>query len=197
MSNRVDSVIRIKDANFALHRAGAGEPIVYLHGIDGAQPALALMEMLARHHDVLLPEHPGFGASDMPQWFENIHDLAYYYLEFLDTLGLGRVHLVGHSLGGWIALETAVRDPARFESLTLISSAGIHVKGVPKGDLFMRAPEVVFRSMFASEAVAEAILKQRRPDDAIAMKNRYAIARAAWHPPLFNPHLAKWLDRIR
>jgi len=199
MSKRVDTVIKIKQANFTLHRAGAGEPLLYLHGIHGAASSFRVMESLARYYDVYLPEHPGFDSSDMPEWFESIHDLAYYYLDFLDALGLEHVHLAGHSLGGWIALEAAIRDPRRFRSLTLISSAGIHVKGVPKGDLFVRAPEVVFKSMFADENIAVAIMKegQSKNNEDTFIKNRFATARAGWHPPMFNPHLAKWLERVR
>ena len=184
---------------FALHRSGRGEALLYLHGLDGAAPALPFIGGLADEFDVLVPEHPGFGASDVPAWLETVDDLAYFHSELLDQLGVERVHLVGHSLGGWIALELAVRAPKRFPTLTLIGSAGIHVKGVPKGDLFMRAPDAVLRSMFADPALAEPILAQlgASPEAQFAFnKNRNAVARVAWHPPLFNPQLEKWLPRV-
>lgn len=182
-----------------LHRGGQGEPFLYLHGEDGGPPALPLVDLLAERFDVCLPEHPGFDASATPVWLDTIHDLAYFYLDVLDALALSQVHLAGHSLGGWIALELTVRNPERVASLTLIGSAGIHMNGVPKGDFFMRPPEVVFRSLFADERIANELLA--RPiapgvQDTV-IKNRYAIARVAWQPPFFNPHLAKWLHRIR
>jgi pimeloyl-ACP methyl ester carboxylesterase len=184
---------------FALHRNGHGEPMLYLHGLDGAAPALPFIERLGDAFDVIVPEHPGFGASDVPAWLETVDDLAYYHSEVLDRLGLDRVHLVGHSLGGWIALELARRTPKRFPTLTLIGSAGIHVNGVPKGDLFMRAPDAVLRSMFADPKLAEPILAKlgASPEAQFAFnKNRNAVARVAWHPPLFNPQLEKWLPRV-
>jgi pimeloyl-ACP methyl ester carboxylesterase len=192
------SDIEIDGAKVRLHRGGRGEPLVYLHGEDGGPPALELAGMLAEGLDVWVPEHPGFGASATPPWLETIHDLAYFYLDFLDALRLPSVHLAGHSLGGWIALEIAVRNPGLVKSLTLIGSAGIHVNGVPKGDFFMRPPEVVFHSLFADESIAAAVLARPTPPEAedIRIKNRYAIARVAWHPPFFNPQLAKWLHRI-
>ena len=99
-------------------------------------------------HDVIVPEHPGFGASDTPDWLDTIHDLAYFYLDFLDQLDLDGVHLVGISLGGWIAAELAVRDTRRLASLTLVDAAGIHVKGVPQIDTFLRTDEQRIRDFF-------------------------------------------------
>ena len=59
--------------------------------------------------DVIVPEHPGFGESDTPEWLDTVGDLAYFYLDVIEALGLD-VHLCGASLGGWIAAEIAVRD---------------------------------------------------------------------------------------
>jgi pimeloyl-ACP methyl ester carboxylesterase len=190
--------LEVRGSKVRVHRGGRGQPLLYLHGEDGGPPALGVARALAERLDVHLPEHPGFGASPTPVWLDTIHDLAYFYLDFLDALGLRQVHLVGHSLGGWIALELAVRDPARLSSLTLIASAGIHVKGVPKGDFFMRPPDVVFRSLFADERIADEVLARPSTPEAedLRLKNRYAIARVAWHPPFFDPHLTKWLHRI-
>ncbi len=71
------------------------------------------MADLAARHDVIVPEHPGFGASDTPDWLDTIPDLANFYLDFLDQLDLKSVDLVGFSLGGWIAAELAVRNTQR------------------------------------------------------------------------------------
>ena len=48
------------------------------------------MERLSRHFDVIVPDHPGFGASDTPDWLDNIGDLAYFYLDTMKQLGLDR-----------------------------------------------------------------------------------------------------------
>jgi pimeloyl-ACP methyl ester carboxylesterase len=194
------SAFTYRGDRFALHRTGRGEPLLYLHGLDGAAPALPLAERLGSAFDVIVPEQPGFRESDMPDWLTRIDDLAYFQLELLDQLELDRVHLVGHSLGGWVALELAIRFPQRFSTLTLIASAGIHLKGIPKGDLFMRAPDVVLRSMFADPALGDAAVAKvhSSPEEEFAFnKNRNAVARVAWQPPLFNPQLEKWLHRIR
>ena len=98
---------------------------------------------------MIVPDHPGFGASDVPQWIDDVSDVAYIYLDAIAQLGLSGVHIVGQSLGGWIALEMAVRSTQHLRSLTLISSAGIHVKGVPKADIFMIDPEEHARLAYA------------------------------------------------
>ena len=61
------------------------------------------MAALAKKFDVLAPEHPGFGASDTPEWLDNVADLANFYLDFLEQLDLTGVHLIGSSLGGFWA----------------------------------------------------------------------------------------------
>ncbi len=63
-------------------------------------------------------------------------------------MGLSGLHLSGTSLGGWIAAEIAVRDCHALKSLILTAAAGIHVKGLPKGDIFMWAPEEMTRNLF-------------------------------------------------
>ena len=130
MASHTTSTIRVKDCNIALMRGGTGQPLLILHGASGAGAWLPFMRTLADKFDVVVPEHPGFGSSDTPDWLDNIHDLAFFYLDLLDQLDLDGVHLVGVSLGGWIAAELAVRSTQRLSSLTLVDAAGIHVPGV-------------------------------------------------------------------
>jgi pimeloyl-ACP methyl ester carboxylesterase len=181
-----------------LMRAGKGPPLLYLHGARGAAEWLPFMELLAERFDTIVPEHPGFGSSDMPEWLDNVGDLAYFYLDLLDELGLDGVHLVGSSLGGWIAAEIAVRSDARLKSLVLSASAGIHVKGVSKGDIFLWSPETFMRNLFHDQTLADRALQQPvgEAEQMAQMKNRLATAKLAWQPRLYNPHLAKWLHRI-
>lgn len=194
----VTAVEHQKAGTAALHvtRVGSGRPLLYLHGIDGTRSSGDLVKLLGEHAEVIVPDHPGFGRSETPAWLESIHDLAYFYLQYLDELGTEKVDVVSHSLGAWIALEMAVRSCARFRTLTLISAVGIHLKGIKRGDLFIRAPDVVLRSMVASADQGEALVKRVAADSDTELKNRYAIARVGWHPPMYDPHLGKWLHRV-
>ena len=190
-----ESYVEVDGCKTHLRRGGAGEPLLFLHGASGAPVVMPFMEKLAQRFDVLVPEHPGWGGSDEPEWLENIHDVAYFYLNFLKQLNLRNVTIVGSSMGGWIAMEIAVRDTSRIKSLVLVSPAGIAAPGVLPADIFLMPPEEVVKDLFFDEKLAQARLAQ--PEDVdISLKNRHATARLAWEPRLHDPYLGKWLHRI-
>jgi pimeloyl-ACP methyl ester carboxylesterase len=189
------SFVEVDGCKVHLRRGGTGDPLLFLHGASGAPVVLPFMEKLAQRFDVLVPEHPGYGKSDEPEWLENIHDMAYFYLDFIKELGLKNLTLVGSSMGGWMAMEIAVRDTSRLKSLVLVSPAGIAAPGVRPADIFLLPPEELIRNLFVDQKLAEARLAA--PEDVdISLKNRHTTARLAWEPRLHDPHLAKWLHRI-
>ena len=196
--NFSDDFIEVNGCRTHLRRGGSGAPLLYLHGASGAPVIMPFMEKLAERFDVLVPEHPGFGLSDEPEWLDNIHDLAYFYLDFLRTLDLRRVMLVGSSLGGWTALEMAVRDTSRLAALVLVGPAGISAPGVQPADIFLWSNEALVRNLFYDEKLAQARLAEPETPESIdlALKNRHTTARLAWEPRLHDPHLSKWLHRI-
>lgn len=156
------------------------------------------MQMLSQKYDVIAPEHPGFGESDTPDWLDTVHDLAYFYLDVLEELELDHVHLVGLSLGGWIAAELAVRTTQRLASLTLAGAAGLTVAGVEQMDPFLRTDEQRLRDFFHDPKKADEIIARAlRPElEDVALKNRTTVAKLTWQPRAHDPHLAKWLHRI-
>ena len=85
-------------------RKGTGQPLLYLHGPADAGVWLPVMDALAERFDVIVPEHPGFGGSDTPEWLDSVSDLAFFYLDLIDAMGLTPVHLVGASIGGWTSV---------------------------------------------------------------------------------------------
>src|SRR3954469_11828652 len=97
----------VRDIAVRMRHGGAGEVLMFLHGAAGLPAWSPFFDALAAQFEVMMPEHPGFGSSDHPPWIRTTADMAMYYLDFLDELGGERVHLVGHSLGGWIAAELA------------------------------------------------------------------------------------------
>jgi pimeloyl-ACP methyl ester carboxylesterase len=195
----VRQTLEINGCKLSLARGGEGMPLIYLHGTDGIGEWPAILDTLAQGFDVIVPDHPGFGGSEAPAWIDDVSDLAYCYLDALEELGLAGVHIVGHSLGGWIALEMAVRSTDRLRSLTLISAAGIHVKGVPKADIFIIDPEEVARLAYADPKIAEAAASRASTDkyQDLAILNRIASARFGWQPRFFNPRLERWLHRVK
>jgi pimeloyl-ACP methyl ester carboxylesterase len=101
-------------------------------------------------------------------------------------------------MGGWIAMEMAVRDTSRIKSLVLASPAGVAVPGVQPADIFLLSPEELVRSLFFDQRLAEARLAEPVTPESIdiALKNRHTTARLAWEPRLHDPCLPKWLHRI-
>ena len=93
MTNPTPTKLAVRGCNITLMRGGAGRPLLILHGAGGAGSWLPYMADLAARHDVIVPEHPGFGASDTPDWLDTIPDLANFYLDFLDQLDLDRTSI--------------------------------------------------------------------------------------------------------
>jgi pimeloyl-ACP methyl ester carboxylesterase len=191
-------VVDVRGTRIALRRLGSGEPLLFLHGPRGIDDPSPLLEQLAQRFTVFAPDHPGFGRSDDPDWLETIGDLAFFYMDLLAQLDLRGVHLVGHSLGGWIALELAIRDATRLRSLTLASAAGIRVEGVSRGDMYIATPPELGRLLFHEPEHQENVARAEEDPERIALitKNRNASAKLTWHPRLYDPRLAKWLHRV-
>ena len=191
--------IAIHGCGIALRRAGTGRPLLLLHGASDAGQWLPYMADLAERHDVMAPEHPGFGASDTPAWLDTIPDLANFYLDLIDELDLRDIDLVGHDLGGWIAAELAVRNTARLRSLTLIAPAGVRVKGLPCADNFIWSREEYARNLFYDQALAEQELARVPTDEEadVELTNRYMATKLGWEPRWYSPSLETWLHRIR
>jgi pimeloyl-ACP methyl ester carboxylesterase len=116
----------------AFTRCGSGAPLVLLHGLGSARDAwLPVTGSLARHFDVIALDLPGFGGSAPLPAFEEPHParLAQSVAATLRALDIEHPHIVGNSLGGWVALElAAIIAPA---SVTLLSPAGLWRQGTP------------------------------------------------------------------
>jgi pimeloyl-ACP methyl ester carboxylesterase len=193
------STVKIRDVAIKLHRAGQGPPVLFLHGAGGLPQWLPFFDAVADGYELLVPEHPGYGASDDPAWIRNVPDLAMFYLDLFEEMRLDRFHLIGHSLGGWLAAEIAIRDRSRLKSLTLMSAAGIRVKGLPPGDLFIWGTEETLRNLYHDQALVEPMLAVKPTEEQmdILLKNRFTTAKFGWQPRLFNPDLEKWLHRLK
>ena len=195
----IEEMIAVDGTTVRLLRGGRAEapPLVFLHGAGGHTGWMAFLDALATDFAVYAPEHPGFGRSDDPAWLDDIGDLAYFYLDFFDRFGLDRVHLIGTSLGGWIAAELAVRNQSRLASLTLAGAVGILAGGKPIDDIFRMPVEENLRRFYADPARAARRLGDMAAVDAnLLAKNRTTVTRLAYRPRFHNPGLAKWLHRI-
>ena len=106
--------------------AGAGEVILFVHGLLGSHRNWAhLVERVADSYRVVIPDLFGHGASAKPEADYSIAAHAATLRDLLDRLGIDRVTIVGHSLGGGIALQFCYLFPDRVERLVLVGSGGL------------------------------------------------------------------------
>lgn len=104
----------------------SGQTVLLIHGFGGdLDNWLFNIQALAEKHTVYALDLPGHGQSDKTLDDPSLAGLAAGVLAFMDTVGIERAHLVGHSLGGAIALQLARDMPERVQSLALIGSAGL------------------------------------------------------------------------
>lgn len=190
----------INGRDYSFRRSGGDKtPLLYLHGTDSLSHWPEFLDSLADTYDVIAPDHPGFSGTETQDQLDDVSDLAYYYLDLMEALELRDVHLAGHSLGGWIALEMAVRSRERLSDVTLLASAGINVKGHHKADIFMIDPDEQARLAYSDEtlgAQAAELAQQEKYED-VAITDRIAAARFGWNPRFFNPRLERWLYRVK
>lgn len=106
-------------------RAGAGEPLVLLHGLGATRLVWKpQIEALAAERDVVALDLPGFGGSPVLDGIPPTpRAMAEAISDFLAGLGIERPHVAGNSLGGWVALEMARERKAA--SVCLLSPAGL------------------------------------------------------------------------
>lgn len=185
-----------------LTHGGQGEPFVYLHSALGESMLwLPFHQAFAKKFKVYAPLHPGFGRSGGFEQIADIEDMAFHYIDMLDSLGLEQVCLGGVSLGGWIAAEIAVRWPERVKKLWIADAPGLWVENQPLGDLFrlMQNRDKLREMLFHDPQGAMATLVIKDQQDEATMLNAYqamtVLARMIWTRP-YDPKLAARLRRI-
>ena len=111
---------------FSYRRAGSGPLLVLLHGIAGSSATWEdIIPRLSTHHTVIAPDLLGHGDSSKPSGDYSLGAYANGIRDLLGALGEERGTIVGHSLGGGVALQFAYQFPERCERLVLVSSGGL------------------------------------------------------------------------
>ena len=108
------------------HRKGEGPAIVLIHGITSSSRTWrSVMDRLAEHHTVVAPDLLGHGRSGKPRGDYSLGAYASGVRDLLAVLGIPTATVVGHSLGGGIAMQFAYQFPDRVERLVLVDSGGL------------------------------------------------------------------------
>jgi pimeloyl-ACP methyl ester carboxylesterase len=115
---------------------GELEPIVFVHGLGGQwQNWLENIPRAAQERRVIALDLPGFGLSPMPPEGLTIPGYGRHVDALCEKLGLGRVDMIGNSMGGFVAAEVAIQFPQRIDQLVLVSAAGIASADVAKAPI--------------------------------------------------------------
>lgn len=194
------TTVSVAGIDLEVTERGSGAPIVYLHGGGGIAADLRFIDLLAQSHRVIAPSHPGFGRSALPDWLDSVDDIAHVHLELMDRYGLGRVDLIGMSVGGWIAAEMATKSPERLRHLVLIGPVGVKTGPVDKLDL----PDIFALPQDKMQKLLYHDPDKMRPDVksmtdeqiGIMVRNRETMALIGWEPFLHNPKLKHRLHRV-
>ena len=126
MSAPQPQVISLHGHALSFVDSGAGETILFVHGLLGSHSSWGhLVDQLDDRHRVVVPDLFGHGASANTSGDYSLATHAATLRDLVDRLGIDRVTLVGHSLGGGISLLFCYLFPERVERLVLVGSGGL------------------------------------------------------------------------
>lgn len=189
-----------------VRRGGDGPPLVYLHSAVGEGDGLPLLDLLAADFAVAAPMFPGFGGSQGIEQVDDMEDAVFHLLDLWDRLGLRDPVVVGLSLGGWMAVELAVRYPERVGHLVLVNPVGLYLRGAEIGDIFGRRPWELADDLIADPEFPLAVMARSlrhvpagQLDFAVLrpmLQHQAATARLGWDPYLHDPKLPRRLHRV-
>jgi pimeloyl-ACP methyl ester carboxylesterase len=199
------SVLALKEATVTgttvkMLEGGQGPALLFLHGAEGPDAySGAYLETLAKSFHVIAPWHPGFGHSEKPKSFCKIDDLAYFYLDLAEHLGLKNAVLAGSSFGGWIAAEIAVRSTARLSHLVLSAPLGFKAGDRETRDIFdlYLIGAADWPQQFLADKSLLPDYSKHSSDELMGFaRSREAMTLFGWQPYMHNPVLIRWLHRI-
>jgi pimeloyl-ACP methyl ester carboxylesterase len=182
-------------------RIGSGKPLLFLHSVDGIDPQALWLVRLAESFEVIAPWHPGFGHSEWPKEFRSVGDLAFFYLELLQSLDIADAVLMGASFGGWLAAEIAIRSIDPFSHAVLLDPLGIKVGGREDrdiADVHAASQDELARLAYHDPSRRVRDYSAMSHDELLAIaRSREAYTYFGWQPYMHNPGLRRWLRRIR
>ncbi|MDB4967394.1 MAG: Pimeloyl-ACP methyl ester carboxylesterase [Myxococcales bacterium] len=149
------SHVRVDGIDVAISDVGVGpRTLVLIHGLASYMPVWQRnLDELSRGHRVVAIDLPGYGKSAKGNFKYSMAFYARVVERVIETLGLQHVTLVGHSMGGQIALTHALRYPGKAEALVLVAPAGFERFGSGEGSWLAEAVDKDFVARTAPETV--------------------------------------------
>lgn len=196
-----EEIIPLAGTNVQIVKGGSGPPLLIFNDELGGPGWLNYHQMLSNDFTLYIPSLPGYGKSEPLPWINNMRDMAGWCLQALDELNLGKINVMGFSLGGWIASELATMCPHNFEKLVLVGAMGIRPTSGEILDMFMLMPDEYLAAGFVDPTGTEEFLKvcPEEPSDDLDeswMQAREHSSRLGWKPYMNNFTLPHLLNRI-
>jgi pimeloyl-ACP methyl ester carboxylesterase len=193
------TLMQVAGVQLRLDRGGGGPPLLLLHHDIGTLDRLPFYDALAERFDVLLPQHPGYGHSERPQWMRGVRDLAAVYRWMLAELGVERPVLLGLGFGGWVAAEMATMAPRDLDRLVLVGAMGVKP---PQGDILDQAllSHIDYaRAGFHDQGAFQAVYGAVPTTDQLVEWDlcREMNFRIAWKPYMYSQTLPHLLGGVR
>jgi pimeloyl-ACP methyl ester carboxylesterase len=163
-----------RDITTYYEEAGSGTPLLLIMGIGGDLQGWALQAPeLAKHFRVITYDNRGAGRSSSPDRPYSIRQMADDACALLDALGIAKAHVLGFSMGGYIAQELALAAPDRVEKLILLATAP-SVDGF--GRAVVRSLMDIRRSNMSREQVVRAMAPFLYSPDLLDDEDRFERA---------------------
>jgi pimeloyl-ACP methyl ester carboxylesterase len=184
----------INGIDTAVFTAGEGNALVYIHGGGTATGFDALLPLADSFH-LIVPHHPGFGASADDSSIDSAQDYVLHYLDLFDELALDEVVLVGHSLGGLIASYLTIAQPHRIGRLVLVAPFGLNVAASPTVNFFDIPEQDVLAYLTADMSVFDDVMPPSPEFLAERGREAEALSRVIGKRSA-DAKLEKWLHRL-
>ncbi len=187
-----------------VYRKGSGAPLLWLHGAGGLNKGWTPeLEALSQHYDVIAPVHPGWDDTPGLELIDDVHDMAFYYQDVLDALGLATINVAGHSVGGMFAAELAAARPDMVKKLVLTCPVGLWMDETPVADMFIALPRELPGLLFgdlSNPIIGQLFTRPTDPDEMadamyLQLTNFSATGKFVW--PIPDKGLKKRMHRIQ
>jgi pimeloyl-ACP methyl ester carboxylesterase len=170
-----EQTLNIDGINIAFARRGKGPPLLLLHGYPLDRSIWnAVAEMLEADFDLIIPDLRGFGGSDVMEADRSMMEYASDLAGLLELLKIRKTHVVGHSMGGYIALAFAREFGSKVAGLGLVSSQVAADTPERKAARQATARQVMEQG---AEGVAEGMTPKLSPEARVQSQVREVIAR--------------------
>ena len=180
-------------------QGGSGDNVLVLHHSTGNPGWMPFFDQLASSFAVRVPDLPGYGQSERPEWARDPRDIAILLNQLLDKQGLDPISIVGLGFGGWLAAEMTTMNQGRISNLVLVGAPGIQPdEGEILDQMLVDYHEYV-QAGFHDEAKYAAEFGE---DPAPEIRelwdfSREMTARLSWKPYMFNRRLPNLLREVQ